>query len=113
MKQKSEKYLVGSKKGNFNSRSNVLSFLCSNTWCFYIEHDLQSNHALEHTHASPCKATPLLSESAEPSAKKYKFRPAEETEEHFVLSVLMGDGNFNLAKIVQALQETLTSLSWK
>lgn len=66
---------------------------------------------LWNTHMLHPAKQPLHSESAEPSAKKYKFRSAEETEEHFVLSVLMGDGNFNLAKIVQALQETLTSLS--
>lgn len=40
--------------------------------CFYIDHDLQSNHTLGHVHASPCKTIPLLSELAEPSALKKK-----------------------------------------
>lgn len=53
-----------------------------------------SNQTLEHAHASPCKATPSLSESARQRAeKKYKFRPEEQTEGHFVLCVLMGDTN--------------------
>lgn len=82
-------------------------------WCFYIEHDLQSNHTLEHVHVSPCKTIPLLSESAEPSAKKkYKFRPAEQTEEHFVLSVLMGDGNSSTAKL-QVFKETFNISKFK
>lgn len=62
--------------------------------CFYTDHDLQSNHTLGHVHASPCKTIPLLSELAEPRAlkkKKKNFRPPEQTEEHFVFSVLMGD----------------------
>jgi len=41
---------------------------------------------LEHIPASPCKAVLSFTVSADPSAKKYKFRPEEQTEEHFVLS---------------------------
>lgn len=59
---------------------------------------------MEHAHASPCKATSLLSESQQ-SAKKYKFRPVEQTEEHFVLCVLIGDRNWNVVKILQAFKE--------
>lgn len=60
---------------------------------------------MEHAHASPCKATSLLSESSQQSAKKYKFRPVEQTEEHFVLCVLIGDRNWNVVKILQAFKE--------
>lgn len=68
---------------------------------------------MEHAHASPGKAMSLLSESAQQSAKKYKFRPVEQTEDHFVLCVLMGDRNWNVVKTLQAFKETLTSPNLK
>ena len=48
------------------------------------------------------KAIPSFSESAEPSTKKHKFRPAEQTEECFVLS---GNQSLKWGESLQAFKE--------
>lgn len=76
-------------------------------WCFHIEHDLQSNHTLELSHALPYKAIPSLKWIGWAKCWKHKFRSAEQTVQHFVLSFLMREVNWSTAKTLKAFKKTL------